>query len=153
MKGNPQVIADLQSGYAREVNLHEQMRLDSRCLKFMGLDKVACKVKGLAGDVHYFRKCIVDRLLFLEGDPSASIGSVKQQSDLTALLQNELAMTMAIVSPYEDAVATATAAKDDTTRNLFEHLLKWHEEHVCWLEKQLRLIDQLGVEEYSAEKL
>jgi len=60
---------------------------------------------------------------------------------------------MAILTPYEASVKIATTALDDTTRNLFEHLLKWHQKHVAWLEIQLRLIANLGEKEYIAEKL
>ena len=59
---------------------------------------------------------------------------------------------MGIVQPYEQSVQIAMKVLDDTTRNLFEHLLKWHEQHVAWLEGQQRLMASMGGEaEYIQE--
>lgn len=153
MKGNPQVIKALQAAAAQEAQLHLQQRLDHRSLKFMGVKKVSKKIQGMAESSHDFLRYVVERVLFLEGDPSYQIGKISEQSSVTTLLQNELALHMAIVQPYEAAVQTAMKALDDTSRNLFEHLLKWHQKQIGWLEQQLRLIQALGETEYIAEKL
>lgn len=153
MIGNPQVLAALQQAAAREAHLNLQYRQDWRSVKFMGARKVAKQLDAFGHDAHRFLKKLTDRILFLEGKPGYSIPAVTEQANFTDLLKNELALEIAIVQPYEDAVALATEARDDTTRNLFEHLLKWHEEHVGWLEQQINLVAQMGVNEYIAEKL
>ncbi len=154
MKGSPEVIKALQSALALEAHLNIQYRHDWRIVKFMGVKKVACKIKGLGGDAHCFMKKVADRILFLGGDTNYSVGAITDQPNLTAVFENELKLELAIVEPYEQAVQTAMKALDDTTRNLFEHLLKWHQDHVGWLEQQLQLIQTVGGEgEYIAEKL
>ena len=40
---------------------------------------------------------------------------------------------------------TAMRALDDTTRNLFEHLLKWHEKEIAWLEQALVVLQLLAL--------
>lgn len=153
MKGSPEVVTALQAAISSEAHLHLQCRLDHRSLKFMGVKKVAKKVDSFGDDTHDFLKYVTKRVLFLNGDPSYEIGKVTEQSTVTALLKNELALEMAIIAPYEDAVQTAMKALDDTTRNLFEHLVKWHQGHVEWLEQQLRLIQAMGETDYIAEQL
>ena len=154
MTGNPEVIKALQAALALEAHLNIQYRHDWRIVKFMGVKKVAKKLKGLGTGAHCFMKKVADRILFLGGDTNYTVGEIVDQRSLTAILQNELALEMAIVQPYEAAVQTAMKAFDDTTRNLFEHLLKWHQEQIGWLEQQLRLIETVGGEaEYIAEKL
>lgn len=153
MKGNLDVIKGLQAAAAQEAHLNLQYRLNARSLKFMGLKKLTCKMKTFGDGAHCFLKKVTDRILFLEGDPGYDAAPVVEQTSVTALLQNALALEMAIVAPYEQNIQTAMKALDDTTRNLFEHLLKWHQEHIGWLEQQLRLIDGLGEAEYMAEKL
>jgi bacterioferritin len=127
--------------------------LDARSLKFMGVKKLACKVNKIGDHSHCYLKDVTDRVLFLGGDPSYEVAEVEEQKSVTDLLKNTLALEMAIVQPYEQNIQTAMKALDDTTRNLFEHLLKFHEHDIAWLEQQLRLIDGLGEAEYMAEKL
>ena len=153
MIGNPQVLATLTAAMAREAHLNLQYRLDARLLRFLGVKKTARKVYKLGDDAHDFLKAVTDRLLFLNGDPSYGIAAVTEQKTVTALLQNEMALEAAIVAPYEQAVQVAQNALDDTTRNLFEHLLKWHEQNMLWINTQLTLIANIGEAEYIAEKL
>ena len=119
----------------------------------MGLKKLTCKMKKYGDGAHTFLKMLTARTLFLGGDPGYDAGSVVEQTDVTALLKNALDLEMAIVQPYERNIQITMKALDDTTRNLFEHLLKWHQKHIGWLEQQLRLIEGLGETEYMAEKL
>jgi bacterioferritin len=153
MKGNVDVIKSLQAAAALEAHLNLQYRLNARSLKFMGLKKLTCKMKKFGDGAHCFLKKVTDRVLFLGGDPSYDVAPIVEQTSVTALLQNALALEMAIVEPYEQNIQTAMKALDDTTRNLFEHLLKWHQEQIGWLEQQMRLIEGLGETAYMAEKL
>jgi bacterioferritin len=153
MTGNPDVIKALQAAVAAESHLNIQYRLDWRSLKFLGVKKIACKIKSLGCDAHRFLKKVTDRLLLLGGNPGYVAAPVTEQPTLTATFQAELALEMAIIQPYEEAIQTSMKALDDTTRNLFEHLLKWHQQHVGWLEQQLRLIAGIGEDEYIAEKM
>jgi bacterioferritin len=138
---------------AMEAHLNAQYRLDWRSVRFVGAKKTAKHLKGFGHDVHDWLRKVTDRLLFLEGTPGYQMPPVKELATLTATLENELALEMAIVAPYEAAVQVAMKALDDTTRNLFEHLLKWRQDHIGWLEQQIRLITQMGEPEYIAEKL
>lgn len=154
MKGSPEVIKALQAALAQEAHLNIQYRHDWRIVKFKGVKKVACKIKELGTGAHCFMKKVADRTLFLGGDTNYTLAPITDQASLTAIFQNELKLEMAIVEPYEQAVQTAMKALDDTTRNLFEHLLKWHQQHIGWLEQQLQVIEDVGGEgEYIAEKL
>lgn len=154
MNGNPEVIGTLQSALASEAHLNLQYRHDWRIVKFMGVKKTSKKIDGLGSDAHRFMKKVADRVLFLGGDTTYQVAAIVDQSTLTDIFRSELTLEMAIIQPYEAAVQIAMKALDDTTRNLFEHLLKWHQDHVAWLEQQLRLISMLGGEaEYIAERL
>jgi bacterioferritin len=153
MEGNDKVIAALQAGLAKEAHLNLQCRLNQRTLAYLGLGTLAKKIKAHGDYAHEYMKQVTKRILFLEGNPSYQIAPIVEQASVTELLKNLLALNLAIVAPYEDAVAVATAAKDDTTRNLFEHLLKWHQEDICWLEKQVRLIGTLGEATYISTKV
>jgi len=142
MKGNPEVVAVLQSALALEATIHLQYGTDARCLREVGLKKNAKKAADFGGDSGKFLGMVEDRVLFLEGSVAYAPAPVLDSASVTAMLQRELGLEMAIVAPYESAVVVAQQALDDTTRNLFEHLLKWHQEHVDHLERELLFLGQ-----------
>ena len=153
MKGNPEVVAVLQSALALEATIHLQYGTDARCLREVGLKKNAKKAAGFGGDSGKFLGMVEDRVLFLEGSVAYAPAPVLDSASVTAMLQRELGLEMAIVAPYESAVVVAQQALDDTTRNLFEHLLKWHQEHVDHLERELGLITKLGEAGYFTARM
>jgi bacterioferritin len=156
MQGSPEVLAALQFAISAEAHLNAQYRLDWRSVKFMGAKKIAKKLHKFGDDAHDWVKKATDRLLFLEGTPDYTMTRVSEaegETPLTATFTVELGLEMAIVGPYEEAIQTAMKALDDTTRNLFEHLIKFHQLHIAWLETQLRLIGTMGEPDYVAEKL
>ncbi len=153
MQGNPAVLQTLADAINAEVQLNMQYRLDRRALSFMGLKKVTSKINAFGDDTHRFEKCVIKRLLLLGGMVRINPGTAAEQDSVTATFMNELKMEMAILEPYEKAIQIAMASLDDGTRNLYEHLVKWHQDHVAWLEKQLRLINALGEDEYISEKI
>lgn len=154
MTGKPEVMATLQAALSAERHLNLQYRSDHKSVsKSIGAKKVAKKLKHFADDEHFFYNRIKNRILQLEGSLSGPVADIVEATTLTDTLRNELASETALLLPYEKAIQTAMAAYDDHTRNLFEHLIKWHHDHVEWLELQLRLIDNLTEANYIAEKL
>jgi bacterioferritin len=153
MKGDPKVLKMLQASAASEAQLILQCRLDARTLKYMGLKSLACKLNKLGKNSQAYLKEVTDRILLLQGDASCDVASVQQQTSLTALLKNQRDLQMAVMAPYSDGVVTARTANDDGTRNVFHHLLKWHEDDIGWIERQLALVNNLGESNYIAAKI
>lgn len=153
MKGDAAVIATLQTGLQAEAQLNLQYRMDWRSLKFLGVKKTAKKIHDLGTDAHDWMKEFTDRLLFLEAKPTYQIPQIAEEATVTDLLQNALVLEMAGIAPGEDAVQVAMKALDDTTRNLWEHLLKAKEKRIAWLSQQLNLIKAMGESSYIQAKL
>ena len=57
------------------------------------------------------------------------------------------------VNAYNAGVTLAAQLKDNGTRELMEKILIESEEHVDWLETQLNLIKELGLENYLTEQM
>ena len=160
MNGNPGVITVLQAALPMEAFLNLQYRHDWREIKAMGIGKLSGQIRYFGSDAHRWMKHITDRILFFGADVEYEIPAIKQSPSVTAMFESELALEMTIITPYEENIQVCMKALDDTTRNLFEHLLKWHQTgkkkqvgHVLWLEQQLRLIKSFGESEYLAEKM
>ena len=52
-----------------------------------------------------------------------------------------------------EGIAKATEKNDNGTRALLEQILVSEEEHVDWLEAQLTLIEQVGLQNYLGQQL
>ncbi len=153
MKGNQDVIAGLQAALGFEATLQLQYQADARMLKAMGLGSLASKASDYSTDSARFLRKLMKRLLLFRESVGYSPGDVEDRSNVAELLAGELEMEMEIIEPYEQNVQVAMKALDNTTRNLYEHLLKWHQEHVEWIEKQQALIELLGPQDYVSAKL
>ena len=69
MKGNPQVIAGLQDAANMEGSMMLQYLLDQRDVKRLGLD-LADGLKQMKEQCEDHMKCLVSRVLILEGAPT-----------------------------------------------------------------------------------
>lgn len=153
MKGDPAVVETLRAAMPMEAHLNLQYRANRRVLKFMGIKKTAGKMDEYADDGHRWLKAVTKQLLNLGGSADYSVAPIAQSATLTVMLSEALKMETSICSVYERNIQVAMKALDDMTRNLFEHLIKWHRGHQFWIERQLRLIQSLGEENYIEEKL
>ena len=153
MTGSPSVITALKMAQNLEAGLSLQYGLNASCLSDMGVKKLAKRVDKYSENSEEYLEKVTERVLFLDGDPSFTVADIKAQTSVTDLLQYSLNAEMAIVNLYESYIQTCVAARDDGTRNLFEHLIKWHQKNVDWLEEQLDLIAGLSEEVFIAQKI
>jgi bacterioferritin len=68
-------------------------------------------------------------------------------------MENDLALEYAAVTRLNNAVKTAVEAGDNGSRELFEKILIDEERHIDWLEAQLHLIKEVGLDNYLAQQL
>lgn len=64
-----------------------------------------------------------------------------------------LGLERAAVERYNRAIALAVAEGDNGTRDLLERQLTGEESHADWIEAQLELIRQIGVENYLSQQI
>ena len=67
--------------------------------------------------------------------------------------ENDLALEVAAVARLNSAIATAVEAGDNGSRELFEKILTDEEHHIDWLEAQLHIIQEIGIENYLAQQV
>lgn len=145
MKGNEIVIANLMDAAAGEAHIALQLKLDARVMKAFGVKSVASKLGAMAGDSEdYLHKQIVRRLLALGSDAQYDAGTITSGDPVSAILKNALALITDLATKYEGYCKQAWDVDDDETRNIYEHLIKWHNKSIVWLERQINLIDVVG---------
>ncbi len=154
MKGKPAVLEVLSQMLKEELGAISQYFLHAEMCENWGYEKLSDLIKKQSIGEMKHAEILIERILFLEGLPNMgdlpklNIGkTVKEQ------LQNDLAVEISAVAEYNQAVATCQKAGDNATADLLKDLLKDEEEHVDFLETQLGLIKDLGVENYLIEQM
>ena len=70
------------------------------------------------------------------------------------MLKNDLALEMKVVKHLREVIAHCEKARDYQTREILEGMLAdTEEDHTYWLEKQLGLIDKVGLQNYLQSQM
>ena len=154
MKGDPQVIDALNRALTIELTAINQYFCQAKMCKNWGYMKLASKhYEESMGEMKHAEK-LIDRILFLEGTPEiARYDVIRVGTNIKEQFENDLALEMSGVKHYNAAIELCTRQKDNATRDLLEPILVESEEHVDWLETQLGLIQEVGLQNYLAEKM
>ena len=83
---------------------------------------------------------------------STNISSQRIGQSVRAQLENDLALELDAVPRLTREIKAAVEVGDDITRELLEKRLIDAERRVDWLEAQLHIIAEIGVENYLAER-
>lgn len=154
MHGNEKVIAALNEALAEELTAINQYFLHAEMCENWGYERISRQVKKFSIEEMKHAEELIERILFLEGEPNMSaLGALRIGHNVREQFQNDLALELHAVAMYNRAIAVATEAGDNGTRELFEKLLEDEEGHVDWYETQLHLIAELGYERYLAEQV
>lgn len=148
MKGNQKVLAELGKALREELTAINQYFLHAEMCENWGYKRLAEFIKKQSIGEMKHAESLMERILFLDGIPEMDPMSLTIGKNVKQLLESDLQLELAAVKQYNDAVATATAEKDNGSRDLLVKLLKDEEEHVDWLEAQLHQIEEVGYERY-----
>ena len=154
MKGSPAIIDALNSVLTKELTAINQYFLHAEMMENWGYLKLANYTRKESIDEMRHAEALIERLLYLDGTPNMSelftltIGkTVKEQ------FQNDLALEVQAIPRLNKAIACATAAHDNGSRDLFEKILVDEEHHVDWLEAQLHMMSEVGEGNYLAQQI
>jgi bacterioferritin len=97
---------------------------------------------------------LIERVLFLEGKPAVEVPlSPKIGDDPKAQLDLDLHDEADAVKQYNAAVAACVAEGDNGSRELFLKMIQDEERHADYLETQLGLISELGIQNYLSGQM
>ena len=154
MKGNPQIIAELNKLLKNELTAINQYFLHAKMLKNWGLKELAEHEYHESIDEMKHADKLSDRILFLDGLPNfQALGKLKIGENPRELLQCDLALELEALPVLKDGIAYCESVGDYTSRQLFADILDSEEEHIDWIETQLSLIERLGEQNYLLTKI
>lgn len=154
MKGEPEVIDQLNLALKEELLAINQYFLHAEMCENWGYHRLADYIKKQSiGEMKHAEE-LIERILFLEATPNMTepmkltIGrNVREQ------LQSDLDLETGAVKMYNNAINIARDNADNTSRELFDKLLRDEEDHVDWLEAQMHLIGEMGYERYLSQQI
>ncbi|MCE9686333.1 bacterioferritin [Shewanella sp. AS16] len=150
MKGDNEIIAALNRLLTGELSAMDQYFLHARMYQDWGLNELFERISHESDDEKEHAAKLVQRILFLEGKPDvASREPLNIGEDVQQMLHNDLAYEYKVANNLREVIALCESKKDYQTRNILKVLLEDTEsDHMYWLERQLGLIDKLGLQNY-----
>lgn len=149
MRGDDRILAILNQTLEAELTAIIQYIIHSRLCAHWGYGKLASIKRKEAIQEMSHAEALIERIAYFDGTPKvAEYTGLKLGATVKEQLANDLKLEVDGVALYNKAVKLAVDIGDNGSRDLFEHHLKDEEGHAEFLESQLRLIEQMGYENY-----
>jgi bacterioferritin len=137
-----------------ELTVINQYFIHAKMCDNWGFGRLAAKVREESIDEMRDAEKLIDRILYLDGTPNLQrLNHVGVGETVPEQFELDLGQERAAVERYNRAIALAVEKADNGTREILEGILRGEEDHLDWLERQLELIGQVGLENYLAQQL
>ena len=154
MKGDDKVIEYLNRGLRSELTAINQYWLHYRILDDWGYKDLAKQWRAESIEEMEHADKFVARILFLEGFPNMqSLEPLRIGENIEEILKADLAAEIGARALYLEAAQYCSTINDRVSKNLFEELAGDEEHHIDFLETQLELIKQVGVQLYAQKHI
>ena len=148
-RGDRKTIEYLNLCLKNELTAINQYFLHSRMLADWGVSKLAQKEYEESLEEMRHADWLIQRVLFLGGLPNLQeLDKLLIGEDVVEIITCDLKMEEMALRDLRQAIAHVEAMKDYGSRRLFQSILDSEEEHVDYLETQLRLIHSMGLDNY-----
>lgn len=154
MKGNPTVIDLLNAVLTAELTAINQYFVHAKMCRNWGYERIASRVKKESIDEMKHADELIERILFLDGIPNLQrLNKVNVGETVPEQFKLDVALEYEALKRLNDGIKACADAGDHGTEELLRKILVSEEEHVDWLESQVTLIEQLGVQNYLAQQV
>ena len=154
MKGDTRVIEYLNRGLRSELTAVNQYWLHYRMLRNWGYLELGSKWREESIEEMHHADRFVDRILFLEGLPNMqSLDPLTIGQSVEEIIQLDLQSELKARALYLEAADYCVSVRDRVTKDLFEKLAADEEDHIDFLETQIELIRQVGVQLYAQKHI
>lgn len=155
MKGDKKIIGILNDLLGGELTASDQYLIHGEMVSDMGLPQLAAHMLHESEHEHLHAKLLIQRILFLEGTPNvAKRDALNIGQTVTEMLESDLALEYSVVKNLKKAIEACEKAEDYVTRDMLVTQLDDTEmDHAYWIEKQLKLIKLIGLENYLQSQM
>jgi bacterioferritin len=149
LPGDPKTIEFLNLVLKNELTAINQYFLHSRMLADWGLSILAHKEYEESIDEMKHADKLIKRILFLGGLPNLQdLGKLMIGENVREIIDCDLSLETRSLPDLKMAIGHCETIKDYVSRELFVDILESEEEHIDWLQTQIRLIEQMGIENF-----
>jgi len=154
MRGHEEILKLLNEVLKAELTAINQYFLHSKMCENWGYQRLAALDRQESIEEMRHADILMQRILFLEGMPNMTeLFPIKVGPDVKAQLENDLALELDAVPRLNAAIQKATELGDNGSRELFKQILLDEEHHIDYLEGQLHIVDEIGIENYLSQQM
>ena len=154
MQGDREVIRHLNQVLKNELTSINQYFLHSRMFRNWGYEKLTKKEYEESIEEMQHADKLIERILFLEGLPNLQdLDRLRIGENVPECLKADLALETKSREDLRAAVTHCESVRDFVSRELFEDILEDEEDHIDWLETQIGLIDEVGLQNYLQSQM
>ncbi|MDO5051074.1 MAG: bacterioferritin [Moraxella equi] len=149
MKSSQKVIDYLNFLLAGELGARDQYFIHSQMYAEWELGKLHDRIYHEMEDETLHARLIINRIIMLGGTPNMQVGEINIGADVPAMLKSDLELEYTVQEHLKEGIAICEAERDYVTRDMLVRQLEdTEQDHAHWLEKQLRLIELMGLQNY-----
>lgn len=153
MKGSQKVIEYFNQLISGELGARDQYFIHSRMYDEWGYSKLYERLNHEMEEETQHADALIRRVLLLEGVPNMQVEQINVGSDVVSMLKNDLALELKVREDLKKGIVICEEERDFVSRDiLVDQLQDTEEDHAHWLEQQLRLINEMGLQNYLQSK-
>jgi bacterioferritin len=154
MKGDPKVLDYLNRGLRSELTAVNQYWLHYRILDDWGYKELAQAWRKESIEEMHHADRFVERIIFLDGFANLQVlDPLRIGQNVKEIMECDLAAEYEARALYQEAAIYSDSVGDKVSKNLFEALMADEEGHIDFLETQLNLIEQVGLQLYAQKHI
>ena len=154
MQGNPQVIEYFKELLRGELAARDQYFVHSRTYEDLGLLKIYERLNHEMQEETQHADDLLRRILFLGGRPDMRPTAFTPGLTVPEMLQKDLDTELQVRAALQQGMALCESVGDYVSRDvLLAQLIDTEEDHAYWLEKQIGLIDKVGLPNYLQSQM
>ena len=154
MKGDKKIIEVLNDVLTAELTAINQYFVHGEMCENWGYDRLHHMIRKHSIEEMKHAEEVIERILFLEGIPNMQrLGKVNIGESVAEQFRLDLGLEMEAVERLNKGITVCNEIGDNNSRHLLEEILEDEEEHIDWIEAQIALIEQVGVQNYLAQQI